>query len=89
MILFNSNALANTFQINGTSVITLKDTQNQSDQLLDLEDAELPNAKLCPFPAQFADLVPPFGSASCLQITKEGFWIAWNRPGVPVNVLRK
>ncbi|KAG8699354.1 hypothetical protein FRC08_005366 [Ceratobasidium sp. 394] len=39
---------------------------------------------LYPFPAQFASLVPPFAGGyvsydgtSCIQLTKEGFWVAW------------
>ncbi|KAG8698232.1 hypothetical protein FRC09_007349 [Ceratobasidium sp. 395] len=39
---------------------------------------------LYPFPARFLNRVPPFGSeredygdCSCLQITQEGFWTAW------------
>ncbi|KAG8748440.1 hypothetical protein FRC12_013843 [Ceratobasidium sp. 428] len=54
----------------------------------DDEVGEGEDLEICPFPTQTASFVPPFAGgdvpydgASCLQLTKEGIWIAW-----PVNL---
>ncbi|KAF8608304.1 hypothetical protein BDV93DRAFT_519345 [Ceratobasidium sp. AG-I] len=72
---------------NGVCILALDEPEEQSNEVIDEGDVKSGRPKLYPIPVGLANFVPPFGSrfrpymhCSCLQITREGFWIAW--PGI-------